>query len=698
MAADKARADDFLVEIGTEELPPKALRGLMRAFADHLREGFERERLAHGEVRAFATPRRLAVLVTELAGRQADRTMELKGPPVSVAFDAGGRPTAAARAFAEKCGVAVERLGRTATAKGEWLTGRSVEEGRAAAAVLPGIVQQALEKLPIPRRMRWGSADFEFVRPVRWLLMLHGGRTVPASVLGQESGKLTRGHRFLSKGEIAIGAPASYAEVLEKKGRVIADFDERRRRIVEGVKQAAASVGGTPEGDDELYDEVAALTEWPVPMIGRFDEAFLDLPREVIVATLTHHQRYFPVADAAGNLQAEFVTVANLESAEPERVRDGNERVIRPRLADAAFFRDQDLEVALADRLPLLERIVYSEGLGSLHDKTGRVARLAAEIAAALGVGTSAVERAAWLSRCDLTTGMVGEFPELQGIMGSYYAAAAGEPEAVASAIREMYLPRHAGDALPATAVGRSLALADRIDSLAGQFALGRKPTGNRDPQGLRRAALGIVRILVEQAVDLDLPALLAAATRAQPVSVADTAELDDELYDFIIERMRAWYVEGRAIPVEVFESVRVARPGSLHDFDLRLQGVAAFVALPQAGSLAAANKRIANILRQSGKEEFGAVNAALLEAGPERGLHEALETARSEVDPLLRRRDYVAALARLAALRDPVDRFFDDVMVMAEDETLRRNRLALLAGLRELFLGIADISRLSIG
>ena len=698
MAAGKAKADDFLVEIGTEELPPKALKRLMLAFGDNMREGLERERLPHGEVRAFATPRRLAVLVKDLAGRQEDRTTELKGPPVSVAFGADGQPTAAARAFAEKCGMAVNELGRTATAKGEWLTGRSVEEGRPVAAVLPGIVQDALDKLPIPRRMRWGGADFEFVRPVRWLLMLHGGRIVPATLLGQQSGKLTRGHRFLSEGEIAIGAPAEYAELLRKKGRVIADFEERRRRIVDGVQQAAASVGGTPEGDDELYDEVTALTEWPVPMIGRFDEAFLDLPREVIVATLTHHQRYFPLADAAGNLQAEFVTVANLESAKPERVRDGNERVIRPRLADAAFFRDQDLEVALADRLPLLERIVYSEGLGSLHDKTGRVARLAVEIATALGIDAAAAERAAWLSRCDLTTGMVGEFPELQGVMGSYYAAAAGEPQTVASAIREMYLPRHAGDALPATAAGRALALADRLDSLAGQFALGRKPTGNRDPQGLRRAALGIVRILVEQAVDLDLPAVLAAATREQPASIADAAALREELYDFIVERMRAWYVEGHGTPVEVFESVRAARPGSLHDFDLRLQGVAAFVGLPQAESLAAANKRIANILRQSGKHEFGAVDAGLLEDGAERALQDALETARAEVEPLVRQRDYAAALAVLADLRDPVDRFFDDVMVMAEDETLRRNRLALLASLRELFLGIADISRLSIG
>jgi glycyl-tRNA synthetase beta chain len=698
VARAQAKSADFLVEIGTEELPPKALKSLMQAFADGVGAGLDRERLAHGELRAFATPRRLAVLVQDLAGRQENRATELKGPPVSVAFDAEGQPTAAARAFAEKCGIAVEALGRTATAKGEWLTGRSVEEGQPADAVLPGIVQDALDKLPIPRRMRWGDSDAEFVRPVRWLLMLHGRETVAATVLGHASGNVTRGHRFLAEGEIAIEAPRKYAEVLEKKGRVLADFAARRQRIADGVSKAAASVGGTPLGDDELYDEVTALTEWPVPMIGRFDESFLDLPREVIVATLTHHQRYFPIVDAAGNLQAEFVTVANLESAEPERVRDGNQRVIRPRLADAAFFRDQDLEMKLADRLPQLERIVYSEGLGSLHDKTARVARLTVVIASTLGLDQGTAERAAWLSRADLTTGMVGEFPELQGVMGSYYAAASGEPEAVAQAIREMYLPRHAGDALPATVVGRALSLADRIDSLAGQFALGRKPTGNRDPQGLRRASLGIVRILVEQAVDLDLPALLAASVADQPVSVADAAALIHELYDFIVERMRAWYVDGRGVAAEVFESVRTGRPASLHDFDLRLEGVAAFVELPQASSLAAANKRIANILRQSGEDECGTVDPGLLEAGTERGLYDALETARAQVQPLMQQRDYAAALASLAELRGPVDRFFDDVMVMTEDAAARRNRLALLAGLRELFLRIADISRLSIG
>ncbi len=697
MARKQANAADFLVEIGTEELPPKALKDLIRAFAAALVEGLDRERLAHGDVRPFATPRRLAVLVHDLARRQQDRTTELKGPPVSVAFDAEGRPTAAARAFADKCGVSVDALGRTATPKGEWLTGRSVEEGRSAEAVLPAIVQEALDKLPVPKRMRWGGEDFEFVRPVRWLLMLHGEDAVPATLFGHASGRVTHGHRFLAPGEITLAAPRAYPAVLEEQGHVLADFDARRQRIVAGVNEAAASAGGKPLGGDELYDEVTALTEWPVPMIGSFDEAFLDLPREVIEATLTLHQRYFPIVDAAGKLKAEFVTVANLESDEPERVRDGNERVIRPRLADAAFFRDQDLETPLADRLPLLERIVYSQGLGSLHDKSARVARLAVQIASSLDLDPAEVERAAWLARCDLTTGMVGEFPELQGVMGSYYARASGEPDAVAQAIREMYLPRHAGDALPETGTGRALSLADRIDSLAGQFALGRKPTGNRDPQGLRRAALGIVRILVEQAVDLDLHAALAASLADQPALVADPEAVTGELYDFIVDRMRAWFLD-RGMAVEVFESVRTGRPVSLNDFNLRLEGVSAFVELPQAESLAAANKRIANILRQSGQDEFGAIDPARFEDAAERALHDALGAATADVGPLMRQRDYAATLRRLAELRDPVDRFFDDVMVMTDDAAVRRNRLALLAELRQLFLAIADISRLSIG
>lgn len=698
MTSRDRNAADFLVEIGTEELPPKALHELTQALAGQLGKGLERERLGHGELVAYGAPRRLAVLVRDLEAAQENRATELKGPPVSIAFDAEGRPTAAAQAFAERCGVPVDALGRTRTKKGEWLSCRSLEQGRSAADLLPGLVEEALGLLPVPRRMRWGGSGIEFVRPVRWVVMLHGQEVVPGTVLGRPTGRVSQGHRFLAGGGIEIPSPGEYAEVLQRQGFVVADFAERRRRVVEGVERAAAQAGGRSLAGDALFDEVTALTEWPVALVGRFDEAYLDLPREVIIATLTSHQRYFPITAPDGRLQPEFVVVANLESEDPAQVREGNERVIRPRLADAVFFRDQDRQVPLPERLPLLADIVYSQGLGSVRDKSERVARLAVEIASRLAVDPGAAERAALLARGDLTTGMVGEFPELQGVMGGHYAADAGEPDAVAKAIPEMYLPRYAGDALPATGPGRALSLADRLDALAGHFAHGTKPTGNRDPFGLRRAALGIVRILVEQELDLDLPALLASAIDDQPVTVSDPAGLRDELYDFIVERMRAWYLESRGTEAEVFEAVRVRRPRSLVDFDRRLGAVSAFVGLDAAESLAAANKRTANILRQAGGAEHGAVDAGLLREDAEVHLYEALESMKTTVEPLLREHAYADALGLLTKLREPVDRFFDEVMVMSEDAAIRRNRLALLSDLRRLFLGIADISRLSIG
>lgn len=696
--AERERTADFAVEIGTEELPPKALPALMRAFADELVALLARERLAHGAVAPFATPRRLAVVIRDLALVQEERTAELKGPPVSVAFDAEGRPTAAALAFAERCGVAVEALGRTRTAKGEWLSGRKVEAGRPARELLAGLVEEALARLPIPRRMRWGDSAIEFVRPVHWVLLLHGSEIVPGTVLGLTPGRATRGHRFHAPGELVLEKPADYAGLLERKGFVVADFAARRARIVAAVEQAAAGVGGRPVADAALFDEVTALTEWPVALVGRFDASYLELPREVIVATLTHHQRYFPIEGPDGRLKSEFVTVANLESEDPAEVRAGNERVIRPRLADAAFFREQDLKRPLPERLPELERIVYADGLGSLLDKSRRVAALAGETAAKLRIDRASVERAALLARCDLTTGMVGEFPELQGIMGGYYAEAAGEPPAVSHAIPEMYLPRHAGDALPATGPGRVLSFADRLDSLAGHFAAGAKPSGNRDPFGLRRAALGIVRLAVESGLDLELPPLIDTAVAAQPAAVPDAPALAGEIYDFIVERLRAWYLETHGTPPEVFEAVRARRPGSLVDFDLRLQAVTAFVGLEAAASLAAANKRTGNILRQAGDAAGAELVPAHLTEPAEQALWQALAAAREAVDPLIAARAYTEALAGLAALREPVDRFFDEVLVMSEDPAARRNRLALLATLRELFLEIADVSRLAIG
>lgn len=690
-------AADFLVEIGSEELPPKALHGLMDAFGANLAAGLERAHLAHGEMKTFASPRRLAVRVHALAKAQPDRETEQRGPPVAVAFDGAGKPTAAATAFAGKCGVDVASLGRTRTHKGEWLSCRVRHEGRPAAELLPGLVQQALDALPVPRRMRWGDSSQEFVRPVHWLLMLHGTSPVEGTVLGRQAGTVTHGHRFLAPAAIAIDSPADYETLLENKGHVVADFAARRRRIEDAVQRAAAGVG-TALGNDALYDEVTALTEWPVALTGRFDEAFLDLPREVIVATLTGHQRYFPVADAAGRLVARFVTVANLESRDPDKVRDGNERVVRARLADAAFFWAQDRKQALANRRDALKDVVYQLGLGSLHDRSERIAGIAARLARAVGADPAPAERAARLAKCDLLTGMVGEFPELQGTMGAYYAEASGEPEVVAGAIGEQYLPRFAGDTLPASATGQVLALADKLDSLAGAFALGRKPSGKRDPFGLRRAALGILRIAVEQRLDFDLVAAAEAAAASQPVAGADPARLASELYGFVVERMRSWYSERQNMSAEIFESVLARQPRSLVDFDERLDAVTRFVALEPAAALAAANKRIANILRQADYDRAAAVDPELLTEAGEKALWVALDAADGDIRPMLERRAYAATLERLAGLRDSVDSFFDTVMVMTRDDAVRHNRLALLAELRGLFLEVADVSKLSLG
>jgi glycyl-tRNA synthetase beta chain len=666
-----SRADDFLVEIGTEELPPKALRSLMVAFGENLANGIDEARLSRGQVHAYASPRRLAVIVDKLAASQDDREVEQKGPPVSVAFDDDNNPTPAATAFAAKCGVSVDELDRVETNKGERLTYKNVEQGRPAAELLPDIIEQALGALPIPRRMRWGAGDAEFVRPVHWVVLLHGDDVIDASIMGIAAGRDSRGHRFHSSGTISIASPGDYLQSLENEGYVIADFMRRRDMVREGVEAAAERVGGSVVDGESLYDEVASLVEWPVPIVGGFEELFLDLPREVVVSTLTGHQRYFPVADDGGKLLPFFVTVANLESRDPEQVIEGNERVIRPRLADAAFFWDSDRKKTLSSRW----------------------------LAGELGADKDSVERAALLSKCDLVTGMVGEFPDLQGIMGRYYAMASGEPDAVADAIAEHYQPRFAGDELPASEAGQILAIAEKIDTLAGVFSIGKKPSGNRDPFGLRRAALGVVRILIECGIDADLKALLGKAVAEQPKGKLNNEELAAELYSFITDRLRRYFLDRDAgLRTETFDAVMVRQPTSLLDFDRRLAAVQTFARLEQAESLAAANKRIANILRKAGNPEGLEVKPKLLELDGERALHNALQNSREKVAPMLEQRRYAEILNELAGLRDSVDRFFDEVMVMADDEAVKNNRLALLGELRALFLDVADISRLSIG
>jgi glycyl-tRNA synthetase beta chain len=694
-----SKAQDFLVEIGTEELPPKALRSLMDAFGASLAAGLVSARLGHGDVHTYASPRRLAVLVEKLAAAQEDRAAEQKGPPVGIAFDDDGRPTPAAEAFANKCGVAVNDLERVASEKGEWLVFNTFERGRSAAELVPEAVERALAALPIPRRMRWGAGDAEFVRPVHWIVMLHGKDVIDASIMGIEAGRESRGHRYHSSGAITIDKPGNYLNALEKTGYVIADFERRREMVRTGVEGAAAQVGGNVVNGASLYDEVAALVEWPVPIVGAFDEVYLELPREVVVSTLAGHQRYFPVADSGGKLLPHFVTVANLESKDPEQVIEGNERVIRPRLADAAFFWESDRKRTLAAREESLRDVVYQGGLGSLFDRSQRIARIAAWLADTLGADVAVVERAASLAKCDLLTGMVGEFPDLQGTMGRYYALSDGEPAPVADAIAEHYQPRFAGDELPASEAGQVLAVAERLDTLAGIFSIGKKPSGNRDPFGLRRAALGIVRILIECGLDIDLKELIARAVDEQPQGKTDAGELADDLYGFITDRLRRYFLDRDSnLRTETFAAVMARRPASLVDFDRRLAAVQTFARLEQAESLAAANKRIANILRQAGDPAGLEVREKGLVEDAEKALHNALKNARGKVAPLLEDRQYAQVLNELADLRDPVDRFFDDVMVMVDDEAVRGNRLALLGELRALFLDVADISQLAIG
>jgi len=727
----KAERRDFLLEIGTEELPPKALPALQQALVAGLAAGLDKAGLAHGELVGFATPRRLAVWVKRLAAQQPEQHLKRRGPPVNAAFNASGEPTRAALAFAESCGTRVEALQRLDEGKGTFLFFLGTRAGERAVALLPGLVQAALDALPIPRRMHWGAGSAMFVRPVHWVVMLYGKEVVAATLLDTPAGQLTRGHRFHAPRPIRIASPGSYERTLRERGHVLADFAARRERIRTEVAAAAANVHGRALITEALLQEVTALVEWPVALTGRFEERFLSLPREVLTSTLEDHQRYFPVEDAQGRLLPAFIAVSNIESRDPATVRAGNERVVRPRLADAAFFWEQDRRQPLAARRAALDAVTFQAKLGSLGDKTRRVSALAGEIAVAAGGSREHAQRAAELCKCDLLTAMVGEFPELQGIMGTYYAQADGEPHEVATAIREHYLPRAAGDQLPATGAGLAVAIADKLDTLAGIFAIGEKPTGTKDPFGLRRAALGVQRILIEKALDLDLrryidQALAAvradieriratAATTAQPVQAAPgqtqasaaAAAADStasEIYDFLMERLRAYYLDRAGAPplpgqaavtTEMFDAVLAARPGSPLDFDARLKALSTFLELPESASLTAANKRIANILRKANMTPPAEVDVLRLRESAEVRLFDSMRALRDAVATATAQHEYAGALGRLAQLRPAVDAFFDQVMVMDENPQLRANRLSLLAQLQGLFAGVADLSRL---
>jgi len=708
MSATRIERRDLLVELGTEELPPKALPAMSQAFSEALRSALSASGIAIGAVESFATPRRLAVLVRRVAGEQPEQLVRRRGPPLSVAFDAAGGPTRAASAFAASCAVAVESLSRERDARGtEYLAYEGRRPGQATTELLPALVRSALDALPIPKRMRWGTLAEQFVRPVHWLVLMYGRDVVPATLLGVASGNATRGHRFMAPRPLRLASPGSYAPTLLARGRVIARFEARRDEIHSQITALAERLGGRAIIEPGLLDEVTALVEWPVALAGHFEERFLSLPREVLLATLQAHQRYFAIQGEQAALLPRFITIANIDSPHPELVRAGNERVVRPRLADAAFFWEQDRRTPLAARRAGLAAVTFQAQLGSLGARSGRIAALAQAIAERIGADAAHTVRAAELAKCDLLSAMVGEFPELQGTMGRYYALADGEPPAVAEAIAEHYLPRGAGDALPASRVGDAVALADKLDLLGGIFAIDQRPSGTRDPFGLRRAAIGALRILLEHRLELDLPALLDQAVGAQPLpGIQGRREiLASELYDYMMERLRAQYLERseqNGISTEMFEAVLACRPASVLDIDARLHALVAFMARPEGASLAAANKRIANILRKSAPAADSAahaggsgapIDAALLREHAERALADALQSLTAAVLDATQRRDYAGALDRLASLRPAVDAFFDQVLVNDPDPALRANRLALLGTLRTLFVGIADLS-----
>lgn len=685
---------DLLIEIGTEELPPKALRRLSEAFGQGVEQGLQAAGLAPKAVQCYATPRRLAVLVQGVASAQADQRNERRGPALTAAFDDKGIPTPAAQGFARSCGVSVEALQTQKTDKGAWLCYTVEQPGESAQVLIPPIIETALAALPIPKRMRWGAGEAEFVRPVHWVVLLFGEAVIDCTILAVQTGRETRGHRFMAPQALPIDVPAHYAQILEQQGRVMADFALRREAIVEQIKSMAKTLKqARAQIDEDLLDEVTALVEWPSAVLGGFEPKYLQVPQEVLISTMKDNQKYFPLIGNNGALLAHFITISNIQSRDVAKVREGNERVIRPRFADAAFFWGQDKKHSLESRLEGLKTVVFEKKLGSLWDKTQRIGVLVGPIAQALAADPAQAQRAALLCKCDLISDMVFEFPELQGIMGRYYAQHDGEAAPVAQALDEQYMPRHAGDALPRGAIGAVLSLADKIDTLVGIFATGRKPSGTKDPYGLRRAALGVLRILIEGEHALDLKQTLQDSANCFEKTIGADAVVDD-VFAYIMDRLRAYYAD-LSIDVDVVDAVMAQLPVRALDFHQRVLAVQAFRQLPQAQSLAAANKRIGNILKQYEGEPPASIDKKLLREVSEQALAKQLNALRPKALALFDAGDYGAALKLLAGLRDAVDAFFDQVMVMDEDVALKNNRIALLGQLRALFLRVADLSRL---
>ena len=681
---------NFLVEIGTEELPPKALKTLATSFADNVEAELNQAGLTFDKIEWFAAPRRLAVKVLNLATQQPSKEIEKRGPAVSAAFDAEGKPTKAAEGWARGCGITVEQAERIATDKGEWLVHRAKIEGQPTKNLLNGIVANALAKLPIPKPMRWADKTVQFIRPVHTVTMLLGDELIEGEILGVASARTIRGHRFLGEKEFEIQHADQYPQLLREKGSVVADFNERKAEILAKSQAKATALGGVADIEESLLEEVTSLVEYPNVLAAKFEERFLAVPAEALVYTMKGDQKYFPIYDKDGKLLPHFIFVSNINPEDPTAIIEGNEKVVRPRLTDAEFFFKTDLKQKLVDRLPRLETVLFQQQLGTLKDKTDRIEQLAGEIAKQIGADEAKAKRAGLLSKCDLMTNMVFEFTDTQGVMGMHYARHDGEDEEVAVALNEQYMPRFAGDELPKSLVASAVALADKFDTLTGIFGIGQAPKGSADPFALRRAALGALRIIVEKNLPLDLEDLVKKSAALFGDKLTNQNVVAD-VVDFMLGRFRAWY-QDEGITVDVIQAVLARRPTRPADFDARVRAVSHFRTLDSAEALAAANKRVSNILAKA-DAAIGEINLTACVEPAEKALAEAVLALRTEVQPLIAQGDYTAVLDKLANLRAPVDSFFDNVMVNAEDPVLRQNRLAILNTLQDLFLQVADIS-----
>jgi len=684
---------DLLVEIGTEELPPTTLNKLSTAFYSGVKDGLEKAGLSFSEIKKFAAPRRLALVISDLSVQQKNKKVERRGPALAAAFDEEGCPSKAAQGFARSCGVKVEDLEKLETDKGTWLNFKTEQKGLATSELVADIVQASLDKLPIAKRMRWADLDAQFVRPVQWLILLFGEDVIDAEILSVKSGRETRGHRFHHPETITIPSPSEYEMLLETHGKVIADFNRRKEAVRGQVDEIALSVKGKAMIDEDLLEEVSSMVEWPVAVMGDFEQRFLNIPQEALILTMKTNQKYFYVVDDKGALMPHFITVSNIESKDVAKIREGNERVIRPRFADAEFFWSQDRKSKLIDQTERLATVVFQKKLGTLLDKTNRVANIASTIAEQLQGDKQRAKRAAELCKCDLMTEMVGEFGSLQGVMGRYYAKLDGEDEEVATALKDYYKPKFSGDSLPQSITSQSLAIADRLDTLVGIFAIGQIPTGDKDPFALRRAALGVLRILIENELDLDLSQLINIAVTQHDTTI-NPSTAETAVLDFMLDRLNAYYLD-KGIRADVLDAVLSTKPTRPLDINNRLLAVDAFRQGPDAESLTAANKRIGNILKKVNGDLSTKVDESLLQESAEKDLSTTLTQLNDSVQGLIDNAKYQDALAQLSTLKNSVDKFFDEVMVMADDEALKNNRIALLNKLHGLFLQIADISKL---